>query len=213
MCKLVCWPHYACGGLLVNMLTDTMSPVGDNGGIQSPNHSLGKIGDSDTVFDDYDPNIFLKKIHNYIDSNIWIGTHCWPQKLPLELFDEVIVVTTCTYRSKIYRWSRAYHHYFKPQWTNLSGMMLIDKMRIMAKNYLIPFRYVKGNNVKNIEFSDIVEQTPEFSYIINKPVDKHIARWKEVNYFLYEDLWNSTEARRFYEAEVECEFDRYYRYQ
>ena len=135
--------------------------------------------------------------------------------MPLEQFNKVLVVTTTTFKSKIYRWARAHHHYFSPTWKNLSGIDLIDKSRETAKNYLVPFAPVPTtSNVLNVEFADIVETTPEFYYAIDhRESASHIARWKEVNYFLYaENFWKSEVVDQFYQAELEIKLGRYYRY-
>ena len=66
----------------------------------------------------------------------------------------------------------------------------------------------------NVEFADIVETTPEFYYAIDhRESASHIARWKEVNYFLYaENFWKSEVVDQFYQAELEIKLGRYYRY-
>jgi hypothetical protein len=137
--NLICFPHYTCGGLLCDIMNKTFSEVTDNGGIASIHHSLGKIGDADTTFVDYDPLILIKELQKItVGPAIWIGTHCWPGKLDLSMFDCLIAVTTTSYRSKLYRWTRAYHHYYSKSipWTSLQGQSRIDKERETAKNYL-----------------------------------------------------------------------------
>jgi hypothetical protein len=165
---------------------------------------------------DYDTKKFMQKVlSKNLPNNSWVGTHCWPGLLPLEQFNKVLVVTTTTFKSKIYRWARAHHHYFSPTWKNLSGIDLIDKSRETAKNYLVPFAPVPTtSNVLNVEFADIVETTPEFYYAIDhRESASHIARWKEVNYFLYaENFWKSEVVDQFYQAELEIKLGRYYRY-
>lgn len=215
MYNLVAFPHYTCGGLLCDILSNTFSPLSANGGINSIQHSVGKIGDSDTVLTDYDPVQFMHKIASLATPNHgWIGTHCWPGRLPLNQFNQVIVVTTTTYRSKIYRWARAYHHYFRPQWQELAGLDLIDKARETAKNYLIPFEPVFEKNVVNLEFADVVEATHEFhSAMSHCNSTHHMDRWQQVNAFLYSDnFWKSDEVQYYYQAEFEKQLDRYYKY-
>ena len=216
MLNLICFPHYTCGGLLCDIITGSFSPLSANGGIASVHHSVGKIGDTDTVMLDYDTKKFMQKVlSKNLPNNSWVGTHCWPGLLPLEQFNKVLVVTTTTFKSKIYRWARAHHHYFSPTWKNLSGIDLIDKSRETAKNYLVPFAPVPTtSNVLNVEFADIVETTPEFYYAIDhRESASHIARWKEVNYFLYaENFWKSEVVDQFYQAELEIKLGRYYRY-
>jgi len=216
MPNLICFPHYTCGGLLCDIMTGSFSPMGTRGGIASIHHSIGKIGDSDTVMLDYDSNEFMKKISLMNPAyDTWIGTHCWPGRLPLKKFNKILIVTTTTFKSKIYRWARAHYHYFSPDWKNMAGIDLIDKSRETAKNYQVPFNPVLDtSNVLNVEFADIVETTQEFYYAINhRDSAKHIARWKEVNYFLYsENFWKSEVVNQFYQAELETNLGRYYRY-
>ena len=112
MVNLICFPHYTCGGLLCDILSGNFSKVGKNGGIESINHSIGKIGDANTVLVDYDVDVFLQQLkEENLSNNDWVGTHCWLGKLPVEKFNKIIVVSTSTYQSKIYRWVRAYNHY------------------------------------------------------------------------------------------------------
>lgn len=214
MHNLICFPHYTCGGLLCDILSNTFSPVAENGGINSINHSFGKIGDSPTVFDDYNPDDLIDSL-NEIPAGAWIGTHCWPGRLPPEKFDRIIVVTTTAYKSKLYRWQRAYHNYFAPKWTELTGMEQVDKLRETAKNYLIPFNPVVADNIENIEFADIVENTVEFQSILaGIDAEHHLNRWQELNHFLYRPtVWTDSVADALYQAEVETHLNRFYRYQ
>lgn len=217
MVNLICFPHYTCGGLLCDILNQTFSSVAPNGGINSLQHSLGKIGDSDTVFDNYNADEFLKDIQELEDKNAgWVGTHCWPGLLPLDKIGKIIVVTTTSYQSKLFRWDRAYRHFYTKQadWQGLEEMELLDKARETAKNYLVPFRPVFHKNVTNIEFADIVWQTQEFRQIVQGfESKKHTARWQDINSFLYrEDILNSYTAQRLYEAEVETQLKRSYIY-
>jgi hypothetical protein len=215
MPNLICFPHYTCGGVLCDILTNTFSPTIVNGGINSIQHRIGKIGDANTVLTEYDPQQFMNQVTAMtLSENSWIGTHCWPGFLPLEQFNQVIVVTTTTFKSKIYRWARAYYHYFAPQWTELTGMDQIDKIRETAKNYLVPFMPVFEPNVLNVEFADVVETTEEFRYAIDhQDCTIHMQRWKEINHFLYaDDFWTNSVVDQFYQAEVEENLKRYYRY-
>lgn len=216
MPNLICFPHYTCGGLLCDILSDTFSPLAANGGIASIQHGVGKIGDANTVLTEYDPAQFMNRVQSMnLDQNSWIGTHCWPGPLPLDQFDQVIVVTTTTFKSKIYRWTRAYYHYFNPQWQDLSGMALTDKARETAKNYLVPFEPIfLKHNVLNLEFADVVETTEEFYHAVGqRHSGHHMDRWRDVNSFLYADrFWDSEVVQYFYQAEFEVNLGRYYRY-
>lgn len=213
--NLIAFPHYTCGGLLTDILNETWSDADDRGGISSHYHSLGKIGDTDTVFKEYDSKILLDKLNQSTAPNgTWISTHCWPTQELINSFDQVLVISTATSRSQIYRWARTYHHFFKPQWTELQGITKIDKIRETAKNYLIPFDPVQHPNVINLEFADLVENTREFQHTINyKDVGNHLIRWQQINSFLYDqNFWNSDAVMGFYQAEHEIKIGRYYRY-
>jgi hypothetical protein len=213
--NLVCFPHYTCGGLLVDILSDTFSPVHPvNNGINSVAHSVGKIGDSATVLTDFDATQFINKLNNLkLSNDEWVGTHCWPGNMDLDIFNQVICVTTMTYRSRIYRWARAfYHYYFNSTPWQLSGINLVDKQRETAKNYVVPFSPVPG--VINIEFSEIVENNMQFQHLVNRHnADASLDRWKEINKFLYaDDFWQSVPVQRYYEAELELSLARPYVY-
>lgn len=212
--KLICFPHYTCGGLLCDILNDTFSNIGRYGGINSVEHRLGKIGDVDTINTDFSISELISRLES-VDTNNWIGTHCWPGQLPLDKFDCIICVTTSTWPSKVYRWLRAYHHYFSPQWTQLTGIELVDKIRETAKNYHVPFDPVVANNIINLEFAEIVENTAEFQHVVKRHnLSKHIDRWQSINNFLYkESLWNDPLVKAFYQAEVEINLQRYYKYE
>ena len=209
--NLICFPHYTCGGLLCDIMQQTFSSVGAEGAIKSWNHRVGKIGDSASIFEEYSEDKFMSVLEEVgFDKDEWVGTHCWPGRLSeantLKI-NQIILISTNTSRSKIYRWIRAYHHYFKNsnEWKDLSGINLIDKARETAKNYIVPFRELSRSNVINIEFSEIVESSPQFLNLVKDfKIDSHLDRWRSVNNFLYEtDLWNSIPVKRFYEAEVE----------
>jgi hypothetical protein len=216
--NLICFPHYTCGGLLCDIFAQTFSPVAPNGGIGSFLHSIGKIGDSDSVLDQFDAELFNSTIQNFnYDQNIWIGTHCWPGNIDLSKFDQVLLITTTTFRSKLYRWIRAYYHYYSPSelWMEKVGVDRIDKERETAKNYLKPFLPVHADNVINLEFSEVVDVSQEFKKLV-KTLDyhPHISRWQELNNFLYDsDIWNSTPVKRFYEAEFEIQLQKFYLYE
>jgi hypothetical protein len=216
--NLICFPHYTCGGLLCDILNNTFSPVANNKGIASINHNYGKIGDADTVMTEFDAEKFISDISkNNIPQNAWIGTHCWPKKIDLSIFEKVLVITTTTFRSKIYRWARAYYHYYyeSDPWVAVDGQQRIDKERETAKNYLIPFLPIFQPNVVNIEFAEIVESTKSFNNItFGFSVNGHMNRWKQINNFLYdEQFWNSNPVKRYYEAEHELNLQTYYVYE
>lgn len=212
--KIVSFPHYTCGGLLCDILNNTFSPVAPNGGIRSLQHSLGKIGDTSGVNKDFDIDSLLSQIKS-ADQRYWIGTHCWLGNY-VDRFENIINITTTTYNSKLYRWSRAYNLYFKKldHWLDLQGIDLKDQMRETAKNYFDAFDPIVAHNVVNIEFADVVEDNQQFVNIAGPDRCRHLDRWKTVNKFLYAaDFWQSDCAKRFYEAEYEITQQQYYVYE
>jgi hypothetical protein len=203
--NLICFPHYSCGGLLCDIFEDKLSPIQSNKGIGSFSHSFGNIGDSNTVFKEYDVNLIMNKLVG-VPADAWAGTHCHPHLLDVSKFNKVLLVTTSTTRSKIYRWTRAYYHYFlnHEDSMGLSGIDAIDKFRETAKNYLIPFEPMIGDNVTNIEFAEVVDQAASFKQLTDNKYHRHMDRWMKINYFLYDaNFWNSEPVKRFYEAEYE----------
>lgn len=217
MINLICFPHYTCGGILTDIFYNTFSEVGDHGGINSIKHAVGKIGDSNTVFDTYNADELMQNIKSYDDgTNVYVGTHCWPGILDTTKFNCVYNVTTATHTSKLYRWARAYYHYYSKtvEWTSLSGQERIDKERETAKNYLDPFLPVHSENCVNIEFSEFVNQTAGFKHNAPKwDYSLGIKRWQHINSFLYNnDFWSSTPVKRYYEAEFEINLQKYYIY-
>ncbi len=215
--NLICFPHYTCGGLLCDIFNETFSEVGENGGIKSIHHSLGKIGDAADIFETYDPQLLYNIINKYdVTENQWIATHCHPAILDYSKFNRILIITTTTFKSKIYRWIRSYYHYYckSDTWQDLGGLERIDKERETAKNYLKPFLPIMADNVTNIEFSEIVENSIEFKQLIgNLELNRHMDRWKQLNSFLYDtDIWTSIPLKRFYEAELEINLGKEYRY-
>ena len=216
--NLICFPHYTCGGLLCDIFNQTMSSIGSNGGIKSIAHSIGKIGDSAQIFDNFNPQHFNQAVQQ-LDTTAanWIGTHCWPGSLDISMFDKVLLITTTTFRSKLYRWTRAYYHYYAKSdpWLIETGQARIDKERETAKNYLFPFLPIDRHNITNIEFSEVVDLTTEFQKIVDPYQWRaHIDRWKLINKFLYDtDIWHSIPLKRLYEAEVEINLQKSYIYE
>lgn len=213
--KIICFPHYTCGGLLCDIMNNTWSSIGSHGGILSVHHSIGKIGDSNSIMTDFDPKILFEHLVD-VDPNVWIGTHCWLGNVSLNDNVEVINVTTVTHKSKLYRWLRAWHHYYlgSSPWQNLQGIKQIDKQRETAKNYLAGFMPVNRKKFINIEFADVVECKPALFKLVNYSISRHLKRWQKINNFLFEDrLWNSPATQRFYEAEYEVAMNQQYVYQ
>lgn len=215
--NLICFPHYTCGGLLCDIFNNMFSEPNPHGGLGNFYHRVGGIGDTATVMTEYHAETLIKKLEQYKDTDYYIGTHCWPGRLDLNQFKKTIIVTTTTFRSKAYRWIRAYHHYFSKSdpWLEVSGQSRIDKERETAKNYLESFLPVNHAQCCNIEFSEVVDDTTEFRHLVGCcDVERHINRWRDLNNFLYSpSLWNSAPIQRLHEAEFEFNLNRYYAYQ
>jgi hypothetical protein len=205
--NLICFPHYTCGGLLCDIFNNTFSNVSPAGGINSFYHSIGKIGDANDVFENFNVDELYEVINKFTDKNIWIGTHCHPQKIDTSIFNKIFVITTQTYQSKIFRWARAYHLYFEKTdiWLQLSGQDLIDKKRETAKNYIKGFDSVYASNITNLEFAEVVLNSQRFQKLMHGyQTKKHLTRWYELNSFLFDpDFWKSECVSRYYEAEYE----------
>jgi hypothetical protein len=223
MYNLIAFPHYTCGGLLCDILNNTFATrrqgIDHPGAINSIQHSIGKIGDVNGVFDNYDVSDVLDKLKGIDDPDgTWIATHCYPVEELINYFNKVICVTTSTSRSKMYRWARAYYHYYLPIWQsrNIEGLDLLDKIRETAKNYLTPFQPILNNpKVINLEFADVVENSVDFREIVsqNTIIDKHLNRWTSINKFLYDnDFWNKDCIKCYYQAEYEQNLNKLYRY-
>jgi len=214
--NLICFPHYTCGGVLCDIFQESFSPISFNGGIGSFYHNLGKIGDSDGIFNEFDSEEFYNQLYKVNDDSAWVGTHCHPGNLDSSKFKKILNVTTTTFKSKIYRWARAYYHYYynSEPWLAVSGLDRVDKERETAKNYLQSSLPVLGTNIINFEFSELVELTQGFKNLVT-PYDyeSSINRWRRVNKFLYEkDFWETTPVTRFYEAELEANLSTSYEY-
>jgi len=212
--KLLCFPHYGGGGLLCDILENKFSFVQNDGGLASLSHYYGKIGDSESIFTNFDQSKFSLFLTESKGHNKVIGTHCWPGSADLSMCDQVILITTETTRSKIYRWLRAWNLYFSKQdhIRHLTDIELIDKQRETAKNYIQAFGAIP--QYRNLELSDIVETTPEFyDLMAGMEIKKHMYRWKSLNSFLYDpNLWNNSLVKRYHEAEFELLHGRYYKY-
>jgi len=207
MHRLICFPHYTCGGLLCDIFNQVTSPLDPRGLVLSDHHEAGKIGDSDQIYDVYDPEALYDRLRPYPD-DVWLGTHCWPGLLDADRFSSIIAITTHTQRSRVYRWARAFHHYFqhRPDWIELDHMARVDKSRETAKNYHVPFAPVKHrSNIVNIEFSDVVDITPRFLQLVQDlDWQADLDRWRAANNFLYSlDFWHSDPVQYYHHADYE----------
>ena len=213
MVNLVCFPHYTCGGLLCDIFTNSNSNIGPTGGIESVEHEIGKIGDNATVYREYDVDALMERVRDLPDGS-WVGTHCWPGALPHREFGRIVSVTTATYASQLMRWQRVHRFYFQETWTRLTAMELTDTMRETAKNYLIPFDPVTRENIENIEFFDVVQASAELHSVTwGYDTKTHLKKWWDNNAFLLTPrVWTDNVAQALYQAQLEVQHTRYYRY-
>lgn len=207
--KLICFSNNTAGGLLCDLLNNRTSDF--NGySVSSPEHSVFKVGDTPSIQNSIDLVEWNNLVKNYHE-DIWSGTHAHPSCIPdLSIFYKVIVITTETRDSKIYRWLRYYHGWFKtacPDWVESDELEKIDKIRCLAKNVLDSF--VSHPVCANIEFADIVSG----KYINeNKLNVDYFNAWKERNPWLYTETDESWAVKRFIEAEYELANKIPYRY-
>lgn len=223
MYNLICFPHYTCGGLISDIFNNTYSIHNRlTGGLESDYHEIAKLNDSNSVYTEFTQEQF-DSIHeiarsNNIPDGVWLGTHCWPGKVNLGMFDKIINITTATTRSKLYRWARSYklYHSIQTNTHEFSELEKIDKFRECAKNYLISFDPVFHPTVSNIEFSDIVEETQNFVSLLDKfskhPYKLELDRWKNLNAFLYNKDEIKFEIDRYHEAEYEVKLASSFEY-
>jgi len=113
----------------------------------------------------------------------------------------VIAVTTTHRTSKLYRWLRYYHGWFKtihPNWSETDNLDSIDKIRCLAYNVFDPF--TPHPACRNVEFEDIVSG----KFIQDNNLDlEYFNEWKLRNHWLYPIDQSSWAVSRFNEAEYE----------
>lgn len=199
--KLVCFANNTAGGLICDLLNNKISEF-DGYRIDNIEHSLLKVGDTPTIQTQISINRWNYKVSALKDQTGWLGTHAHPNAIPdLSIFEDVIVITTLTRKSKLYRWLRCYHGWYKaafPNWVEDDSPASIDKIRELAKNVFEEFKPYP--NCKNIEFEDIVEG--KFIKDNNLNWD-YYSTWKKNNSYLYDNAENPWAIKRFDEAEYE----------
>ena len=211
--KLICFSNNTGGGLLCDLLNNRTSDL-IRYSVAATEHNVFKVGDTPSIQNSINKikwNDLVKNYYKDIYKDIWFGTHTHPSCIPdLSIFNKVIAITTETRDSKIYRWLRYYHGWFKtvcPDWIESDGLDKIDKIRCLAKNVLDPFE--PHPNCINIEFADIVSG----KYINeNKLNIDYFNIWKERNPWLYTENNESWAVKRFNEAEYEIVNKTPYRY-
>jgi len=212
--KLICFSNNTAGALLCNLLNNNLL-VDENDPISyrvsSWQHHEFKIGDTPSIQRSIDIDNWNQKINTWKNNNFWFGTHAHPSAIPdLSIFDEVIAITTTSRTSKLYRWLRYYHGWFKsvhPNWKETNDLEKIDKIRCLAYNVFDEFE--PHSNCKNIEFEDIV--SGKFIQDTNLNLN-YFNEWKKRNSWLYSDNNNMWAIQRFNEAEYELTTKTPYRY-
>jgi hypothetical protein len=207
--NLVCFSNNTAGGLLCNLLNNV--PLIMNGyKTTNQEHSQFKISDTPTIQRHIDPYQWQARISQVHHLDKWFGTHCHPSAIPdLRAFDRVIAITTETRSSKLYRWLRYYHGWFKqatPDWQETESLESIDKIRELAKNVFDSFE--SHTQCENIEFEDIVNgRFVEAAHLNQLQFDI----WQHNNEYLYSSS-NTWAIKRFEEAEWELANNAKYRY-
>ena len=207
--NLVCFSNNTAGGLVCDLLNN--EPI-NMVGYKTTNraHSQFKISDTPSVQRQIDPDKWQERIAQVYGSSKWFGTHGHPSAIPdLEVFDRVIAITTETRNSKLYRWLRYYHGWFKneyPLWQETESLGSIDKIRELAKNVFDTFE--QHPRCENVEFEDIVSG----KFIKDQVLDQlQFTNWQQHNVYLYSaaSMWA---IKRFEEAEWEIINNAEYRY-
>ena len=207
--NLVCFSNNTAGGLVCDLFTGDAVKM-DGYKTTGIDHSLFKVLDSPTVQRKMHPVAWEHKVKEFSNSDRWMGTHYHPSIIPnLGNFDKVIAITTTTRTSKLYRWLRYYHGWFKNHnltWEENDNLLNIDKIRELAKNVFDTFEPHPA--CENVEFEDIVNGN--FIVKNNLNID-HFIIWKTANPWLYstEETWA---VKRFNEAEWELENKKPYKY-
>lgn len=207
--KLVCFSNNTAGGLLCDLLNKTKPRI-TGYKTNSTHHCAFKVGDTPSIQTTVDTTEWYNRTAEYHDQDCWFGTHVHPSAIPnICDFEQVITITTCTRESKLFRWLRYYHGWFKtahPEWVETASLEDIDKIRILAKNVFDPFLpYPQSTNV---EFSDIVSGKFIRSRALN---EDHFAEWKAGNPWLYCDH-DSWATQRFNEADWEVTNKKPFKY-
>lgn len=134
---------------------------------------------------------------------VWYHTHI--EDVPLDLFDEKLIITTENIYSRYIIFLRCYK-FLHPNWTEDTTPESIDKIRELAKTYAIPKIIKARSGCKSIELIDLIEGDHEL-------FDTNNAQWeiwKEKNIYLYEkNMWT---LKRFSEAVWETENQQLFKY-
>jgi hypothetical protein len=207
--KLVCFSNNTAGGLVCDLLNHRRSNM-DSYRTTGSAHSAFKIGDRPDIQWSVDTESWNRQISRVQDLELWMGTHLHPSGIPDPVeFQQIVVITTESRRSRLYRWLRYYHGWFchhDPDWSESDDLAAIDRIRELAKNVLEPYTPYPG--CWNVEFEHIV--SGQF-VAENNLDDEYYQQWRKANAFLYAPV-DSWAVQRFNEAEWEILNQKPYRY-
>ena len=211
--KLICFSSNTAGGLLCNLLNNKFYPGIHLGySLPSDEHDAMKMGlSSATIQKTVDIDEWNSRAQQLKDSDLWYGTHLHPSAIPrLDLFVKVLAITTTSRMSKLYRWLRYYHGWFKSvetSWEETEELVEIDKIRCLSKNVFEEF--TPHPRCINVEFEDIVSG----KFINENDLNiEYFNHWKSHNPWLYPIDAASWAVRRFDEAEYEITTNQSFKY-
>ena len=145
----------------------------------------------------------IKKNLNLCRPGRWYSTH--DENIPLEKFDQRIIITTKSYESRYIIFQRC-HKFMNPDWVENTTMESIDKLRELAKEYAIPRITKAREDTVCVELIDLLHErhtlfdTDNPTWLI----------WKKANNYLYTK--NAWLEKRYDEAVWEIENKQYYKY-
>lgn len=207
--KLVCFANQTGGGLICNLLNKVELSRYNKYHILSSRHGIFKIGDTGGVHRIFDEEAWLIQLdilnemfsNNLIaSSDMYFGTHCHPSCIPekyLNMFDEIIAITTETTNSKLLRFVRIYNGIIKilgGSWDGPpDGYIIQDDSFYFTKKvdeikkwcYRALDEFESNSNCTNIEFEDIING----KFVNDNQLNTNIFKiWKEKNSFMYDPI-------------------------
>jgi hypothetical protein len=218
--NLITFPHFTAGTMMVIYLTSVQYKFNTTSG--EFNCSLAKkLGVDNESFSTKVQSAQIYKESVLQNSRFgWSCTHSSLAGQDISMFDTVLNISTTTFKSRFYRWARCFHQYYmrSAPWQEQTQETIRDKMRETAKNYLLAYPLHTAPNAINLEFSDIVEETAEFKYMMHELGANLnlnlIEQWKKYNSFLYNsEIWKSLEFDVYCEAEYEHNLEKHFRYE
>ena len=199
--NLVCFSNNTAGGLICDLLNNVALT---HKGYHTTGfaHSMFKIGDTPNIQTTVDIDEWNRRIQLFKSVTFWIGTHCHPIGIPdLSVFEKIICITTVTRQSKLLRWLRYFHGWYKkfnPNFVENDLLPTIDEVRELCKNVFIT--YEPHTACLNVEFESIVDGSFIKQHNLNQ---SEFKKWQVQNDFLYQYSDHDWAVKRFNEAEYE----------